>query len=45
MCLADLQDMDGNPWEYCSRQVLKKALGVLKMEQNIDIKAGFEIEF
>jgi len=43
--LGDLRSLDGTPWEFCPRQVLRRALERLHSETGMRLLAGFEQEF
>ena len=43
--LGDITDLDGKPWDYCTRSILKGALERLKTAGGIDIISAFEHEF
>ncbi|KAL2933392.1 Protein fluG [Bienertia sinuspersici] len=45
MVLSDMHLKPGEPWEYCPREALRKAVKVLKEEFNLEMDAGFENEF
>ena len=43
--LGDLRELDGMPWAYCPRQVLRSALQRLENEFGLRLLASFEQEF
>jgi glutamine synthetase len=43
--LADLRTLEGSPWEFCPRQVLRRALERLAHETGLRLLAAFEHEF
>jgi glutamine synthetase len=43
--LGDLKTMDGEPWDCCLRNVLKRALAALEAETGLSVLASFEHEF
>jgi glutamine synthetase len=43
--LGDLVTIEGAPWDYCPRQVLRRALDRLKAETGLKLLAAFEQEF
>lgn len=43
--LGDITDLDGNPWEFCTRSLLKAALKRLKAAGGISLMSAFEHEF
>lgn len=43
--LGDIREMDGRPWPCCLRSILADALGQLKAEAGLTLKAAFELEF
>ena len=43
--IADVTDLDGKPWECCTRSILKAALARLKAVGGVDLVAAFEHEF
>src|SRR5450755_311275 len=43
--LGDIQTLDGAPWEFCPRHVLRRALDRLKSETGFKLLAAFEQEF
>ncbi|GAB4347196.1 MAG: glutamine synthetase family protein [Oricola sp.] len=43
--LGDIRDLDGNPWECCTRSILKEALERLKKAGSVRLVAAFEHEF
>ncbi|WVY99047.1 hypothetical protein V8G54_031198 [Vigna mungo] len=45
MVLADMCVKPGEAWEYCPRDVLRRASKILKDEFDLDMIAGFENEF
>lgn len=45
ICMAELFNKNGDPWEFDGRQMLKKALRMVKDKLDIDFEVGFEIEF
>lgn len=44
-CMVDFHDKEGQPWDFCGRNQLKKALIAAKQEYDLEIQAGFELEF
>jgi glutamine synthetase len=43
--IADLRTADGEPWNFCPRQVLRRALEALRRESGLQLFATFEQEF
>src|SRR5438067_1885272 len=43
--LADINTLDGNPWECCPRDFLRRALAALESEAGLTLLAAFEQEF
>lgn len=43
--LGDIFDLDGAPWDCCTRGLLKAALARLKAASGLEIRATFEHEF
>ena len=43
--LADIQELDGTPWDCCTRSILKQALARLEKIGGIKLVAAFEHEF
>jgi len=43
--IGDLRTLDGEPWQFCPRQVLRVALERLKRETGLQLLATFEQEF
>ena len=43
--LGDIVDLRGNPWEFCTRSLLKSALARLKNVAGVEIRTAFEHEF
>ena len=43
--VGDIQTLEGAPWDFCPRQVLRRALERLKAETGFDLLATFEQEF
>ncbi len=43
--LGDITMLDGTPWEFCPRNVLRRALDRLKSETGLQLLAAFEQEF
>lgn len=43
--LADIVDLDGNPWAFCTRHILREALNRLHRVGGVRLKAAFEHEF
>jgi len=43
--LGDILTQDGAPWDFCPRQVLRRALDRLKIETGLTLLAAFEQEF
>lgn len=43
--LGDITDLDGKPWEFCTRSLLKTALGRLKTAGGVSLVSAFEHEF
>jgi glutamine synthetase len=43
--LGDIRTRDGDPWDFCPRQVLRRALERLKAETGLKLLAAFEQEF
>src|SRR5271168_269187 len=43
--LGDIQTLEGAPWDFCPRQVLRRALERLKSETGLGLLATFEQEF
>jgi len=45
LMLGDITDLEGNPWECCTRSILKGALERLKTVGGISLVSAFEHEF
>ena len=45
LMLADVTDLDGEPWDLCTRSILKTALGRLNEVASVRLLAAFEHEF
>ncbi len=43
--LGDIEDLQGRPWECCTRHILKAALADLKAACGLELRATFEHEF
>ena len=43
--LGDITDLDGKPWEFCTRSLLKAALERLKAAGGVSLVSAFEHEF
>ncbi|MGO9934351.1 MAG: glutamine synthetase [Steroidobacteraceae bacterium] len=43
--LGDIKTLEGSPWDFCPRQVLRRALEQLKSETGLSLLAAFEQEF
>ena len=43
--LGDIAELDGRPWECCTRGLLKAALARLREVSGLDLRATFEHEF
>jgi glutamine synthetase len=43
--LGDLKTIEGTPWEFCPRQILRRALERLQRETGFELLASFEQEF
>ncbi len=43
--IGDITTLDGVPWEFCPRHVLRRALERLKSETGLQLLAAFEQEF
>ena len=43
--LGDILGLDGEPWECCTRSILKAALDALKSVSGLELRASFEHEF
>ncbi len=43
--LGDIRDLDGEPWECCTRSILKGALQRLERVGGVELVAAFEHEF
>jgi glutamine synthetase len=43
--IGDIVTLEGAPWEYCPRHVLRRALERLKVETGLKLLAAFEQEF
>ncbi|WP_299847579.1 glutamine synthetase family protein [uncultured Roseovarius sp.] len=43
--LGDITDLDGRPWDFCSRSLLKAALDRLKSAGGVSLMSAFEHEF
>jgi glutamine synthetase len=43
--LGDIADLDGKPWEFCTRSLLKAALERLKAAGGVSLVSAFEHEF
>jgi glutamine synthetase len=44
-CLADIVTKQGEPWDFCPRHFLRRALERLRAKAGISLLAGFEQEF
>lgn len=44
VAIAKLMEPNGEPWEYCPKGALMRAVALLR-EKELNVKAGFEIEF
>lgn len=42
---VDFYDEEGNPWEFCPRGMVKKAIKNLEEQEGLKLKIGFEVEF
>lgn len=45
MVMGDMCIRPGEAWEYCPREALRRVSRILKHEFDLEMKAGFEIEF
>jgi len=45
LLLCDIVELDGRPWECCTRSLLRDALELLEREVGATVLAGFEHEF
>ncbi|XP_011657676.1 type-1 glutamine synthetase 1 [Cucumis sativus] len=45
MVMGDMYIRPGEAWEYCPREALRRLSSILKNEFDLEMKAGFEIEF
>ena len=43
--IGDIQTMEGEPWAFCPRHILRRALDRLKSETGLQLLATFEQEF
>ncbi len=43
--LGDITDLDGKPWDFCTRSILKSALKRLKTAGGVSLVSAFEHEF
>lgn len=43
--LGDISDLNGNPWNFCTRSILKSALGRLDDVAGLNLLSAFEHEF
>lgn len=43
--LGDITDLDGKPWDFCTRSILKNALERLKAAGGVSLVSAFEHEF
>ncbi len=43
--LGDITDLDGQPWDFCTRSILKSALERLKSLGGVSLVSAFEHEF
>jgi glutamine synthetase len=43
--LGDITELDGSPWECCTRSLLKTALARFRAVSGLDLRATFEHEF
>jgi glutamine synthetase len=43
--IGDIKNLDGTPWDFCPRHVLRRALDRLKSETGLKLLAAFEQEF
>lgn len=43
--LGDVTDLEGRPWDCCTRSILRGALARLKKSAGVDLRAAFEHEF
>jgi glutamine synthetase len=43
--MVDFTTLEGEPWKYCPRSMVKKAAKELKENHGLEMKIGFEIEF
>jgi len=43
--IGDIRTLDGRPWEFCTRQLLRRALERLRHECGLKLLASFEQEF
>jgi glutamine synthetase len=42
--IGDIRSADGAPWDFCPRQLLRRALGELRRETGLELYASFEQE-
>jgi glutamine synthetase len=45
LVLGDIRDLDGNPWECCTRGILRAALDRFHAVTGLELRATFEHEF
>lgn len=45
LCFANFENLDGTPFEMCSRSMLKRACTGLRKNYGIEMRIGIEIEF
>src|SRR5271156_1666360 len=43
--LGDIKSLEGTPWDFCPRHVLRRALDDLRHETGLELLATFEQEF
>ena len=43
--IADIETLDGTPWDFCPRHVLRRALERMQLETGFNLFATFEQEF
>lgn len=43
--LGDIRTTEGEPWDFCPRQFLRRALQALRVEAGLTVRAAFEQEF
>src|ERR1700733_4381616 len=43
--IADIETLDGTPWDFCPRHVLRRALERMQLETGFNLFSTFEQEF